>query len=170
MQLLGLARRAELEGRNTLLLLLLQVWQGKGFTAMTAHTLLSTSCLTELSCLLSLYLEFIYIWRKGQVPLFLDPSLPPMALGWLLHALGWSPRALMDGSLLGASSEMISHPTPLTTPLPGFTAISQAAPASVLSYCSQTLPLSSQYFISFCGWWLVMTNPCCSFLPQRWIF
>lgn len=154
-----------------LLLLLLQLWCGKGFTAMTAHTLLITSCLAGLS-LLAQSLPGIYLCLEKRTGPFIFSSFSSSCgTGVASSCPCWSPRALTSGSLLGASSEVIGHPTPLaSTSHPSAWLHGFIPPASVLCCCSQTLLLSSRYFISFCGWRLVMKSPCCSFLPQRWIF
>lgn len=149
-----------------------RAWEGHGkvFTATTAHILPITCCLTGLS-LLAHPLPGIYLClEKRMGPSIFSFFSSSCGTGVASSCPCWSPGALMASSLLGASSEVMSHPTPPASPSTPLTAVSQAGPASVLCCCSQALALSSRYFISFCGWWLVMKSPCCSFLPQRRIF
>lgn len=135
---LGVAWRAELEGQNMLLLLLLQVWHEKGFTTMAAHTILVTSFLVGLS-LLTQPLPGIYLCpEKRMGPSIFSSFSSSSYTGVASSCPCWCLGALMARSLLDASSEVISHRPLLPTPLPGFTAVSQAAPASVLCCCSQT--------------------------------
>ena len=117
-----------------LLLLLLQLWCGKGFTAMTAHTLLITSCLAGLS-LLAQSLPGIYLCLEKRTGPFIFSSFSSSCgTGVASSCPCWSPRALTSGSLLGASSEVIGHPTPLA---------STSHPSAWLHGFRQLLPLCS---------------------------
>lgn len=113
---LGVAWRAELEGQNMLLLLLLQVWHEKGFTTMAAHTILVTSFLVGLS-LLTQPLPGIYLCpEKRMGPSIFSSFSSSSYTGVASSCPCWCLGALMARSLLDASSEVISHPTPPASP------------------------------------------------------
>lgn len=110
----GVAWRAELEGQDMLLLLLLQVWHEKGFATMAAHTVLVTSFLVGLS-LLTQPLPGIYLCPDIGPSIFSSFS-SSSCTGVASSCPCWCLGALMARSLLDASSEVISRPTPPASP------------------------------------------------------
>lgn len=120
-------------GQNKLLLLFLQVWHGKDFTAMTPQTSQS-QLLYKVTPAHSASAWIVYARRRGWISLFLSPSHAAVALGWLLHAPDGAPEAQHLGLCWVLSQSWSVTPLHwplLPTLLPGFTAVYQAAPASL---------------------------------------
>lgn len=155
-------------GQNKLLFFFLQVWHGKDFTAMTAHRLLKVGCFTRQSLLTQPQTK-LFMPEEEDGSHYFYPLLMLLWLWggfftWLLEPQRFNSRVSAGGFFRADQS---LHSTGLS--FPPLCLASQLSIRQLLPLCCSD-SISSQYFISFCGGQLVIKSPCCSSVPQSWIF